>query len=110
MKARIYTTNKQIKKAVHDEIMPLYEAALQDAAYQCFAIMMCVLHRDFGFGGKRLRKLKNSVEAEYVQMRMGVLGRPYEVNDCVRFLKDKFDIDFAYSEYNDSWKTVGRKK
>lgn len=103
MKARVYSTENQIRKAVKAEserqVTEIYEKAMNDAAYQCFATMMCVLHREFGFGGERLRRLKNLTEAEFFAMMNGVLGKPYSTNDCVRFLKEEYGIDFEESMY-----------
>ena len=65
--------------------------------------MMCVLHREFGFGGERLRKLKDLTESEYMAMKTGVLGKPYSTNDCVKFLKENYGIDFDESQYDESW-------
>lgn len=103
MKSRIYRTDSQVRKAVTEEVerqtTEIYEKAMQDTAYQCFATMMIVLHREFGFGGERLRKLKDLTEAEFYAMEKGVLGKPYTANDCVRFLKENYSIDFSESQY-----------
>ena len=32
-------------------------------------------------------------------MTSGVLGKPYSTNDCVRFLKETYNIDFEESMY-----------
>lgn len=103
MKARIYTTQKQVEKAVQLEAKKqtteIYDKALKDAAYQMWAVMLCVLHKQFGFGKTRLHQVKDSTEDEFMMMRDGILGKDYTTNDCVKFLKEKFDIDFEYSQY-----------
>lgn len=115
MKARVFKTESQIRKIVENEAKSqttkIYDAALKDACYQCFAVMMCVLHKEFGFGGERLRKLKDLTESEFMQMKVGILGRSYSTNDCVKFLKENYGIDFAESQYDESWdKAKGSKK
>lgn len=105
MKARVFKTESQIRKVVQREARKqteeIYDKALADAAYQMFAVMMCVLNRRFGFGGKRLRELKDLTEDEFWLMKNGILGKPYTANDCVRYLKDKYGIDFTESQYSD---------
>lgn len=107
MKARVFKTESQIRRIVQDEAKrqttEIYDKAMKDAAYQCFAVLMCVLHKEFGFGKKRLKKLKDLTEFEFMMMKDGVLGNPYDTNDCVRFLKEKYGIDFAESQYDESW-------
>lgn len=107
MKSRVFKTESQIRRIVQDEAKrqttEIYEKAQQDTAYQCFAVMMCILNREFGFGRERLHKVKNLTEAEFMAMKTGVLGRSYGTNDCVKFLKEKYDIDFAKSQYDESW-------
>lgn len=113
MKARVYTTKSQIRKVVQKEAerktTEIYEKAMKDAVYQNMAVVFCVLYREYGFGGKRLRKLKNSVEAEYMAMKLGVLGKKYDTDDCRDFLKEKYGIDFEESMYGENWDKELRK-
>lgn len=105
MKSRVFKTESQIRRIVQDEAKrqatEIYDKALQDAAYQAFAVMMIVLHREFGFGGERLQRLKDLTESEFMMMREGILGKEYTTNDCVKFLKDTYGIDFAESQYTE---------
>ena len=87
------------RKQVEVYLTEKYEAIAQNAAYQAFAVMMCVLNRQYGFGKTRLHRLKNDVESEFVKMKTSFLGRDYSVNDCVKYLKDNYDIDFSKSNY-----------
>lgn len=113
MKARVFKTESQIRRIVQDEAKrqttQIYDAAIRDATYQAHAVMMCVLHREFGFGGDWLRKLKNSVEAEYMAMKLGVLGKSYDTDDCRDFLKKTYGIDFEESMYGENWDKELRK-
>lgn len=114
MKARVFKTESQIRRIVKEEATQqttkIYEAALRDATYQAHAVMMCVLHREFGFGEERLRRLKDLTESEYMAMRVGALGKPYTTNDCVKFLKEEYGIDFAESQYDESWDNVTTRR
>ena len=105
MKARVFKTEAQIRRVVQEEAKrqatEIYDMAMQDSVYQAFAVMMCVLHREFGFGGERLRRLKDLTEDEFMSMKTGVLGKPYSTNDCVRFLKQQYGIDFSESRYKE---------
>lgn len=107
MKARVFKTEAQIRRIVQDEATKqttqIYDKAMKDAVYQNMAVVFCVLHREYGFGGERLRKLKNSVEAEYMAMKLGVLGKTYDTDDCVKFLKENYNIDFSESMYGKCW-------
>lgn len=114
MKSRVFKTESQIRRIVQDEAKrqttEIYDKAMKDAVYQAFAVMMCVLHREFGFGGERLKRLKNLTESEFMMMRTGILGRSYDTNDCVKFLKNTYGIDFEESQYDDeSWHSERRK-
>lgn len=113
MKARVFRTEAQIRRIVQDEATKqttqIYEKAMKDAVYQNMAVVFCVLHREYGFGGERLRKLKNSVEAEYMAMKLGVLGKKYDTDDCRDFLKEKYGIDFEESMYGENWDRELRK-
>ena len=76
-----------------------YEQIAKQAAYQTIAVAFVALHRYFGFGGRRLDQLKGHIESEFVMMKTGVLGRDYSADDCTKFLKDRYGIDFSESAY-----------
>ncbi len=46
MKARVFKTESQIRRIVQDEAKrqttQIYDAAIRDATYQAYAVMMCV--------------------------------------------------------------------
>lgn len=76
-----------------------YERIAKQEAYRALAVAFVVLHRCFGFGGKRLHRLKDEIESEFVMMKTGILGRKYDADDCKRFLNERYDIDFEESIY-----------
>lgn len=114
MKSRVFKSESQIRRIVQDEAKrqttEIYDKAMQDSVYQAFAVMMCVLHKEFGFGKERLHRLKDLTEDEFMAMKCNVLGRSYTTNDCVRFLKENYDIDFSKSQYDESWDKQLRRK
>ena len=76
-----------------------YDQIVRQAVYQTLAVVFFVLHRCFGFGGKRLHRLKDEIESEFVMMKTGVLGKKYDADDCTKFLKARYGIDFSESAY-----------
>lgn len=100
---RIMKSEKEIRQLCRKHVEEAYaeksEEIAQDVAYQAFAVVMCVLNKKFGFGGTRLNTLKDAIEDEFAMMKSGILGRSYTTNDCVRFLKEKYNIDFSESRY-----------
>ena len=105
VKKRVIMTEKKIEEVVKAEAKrhteQIYAQAHQDVSYQVIAVLLCVLHREFGFGKERLTKVKNLTEHEFMAMRTGILGKSYTTNDCVKFLKENYGIDFAESQYED---------
>ena len=100
---RLMKSEKEIKKIcqknVENTLREKHAEISQDIAYQTMAVVMCVLHNRFGFGGMRLQALKDAIEDEFANMKTGILGRNYTTNDCVKFLKDKYNIDFSETRY-----------
>lgn len=98
MKARLVTIGEsEIRKQVAEEFDKLkdkvYENAIKDVIPQFTAVCMCILHREYGFGEKRLKHFLNSLNAEFEIMDCGVLGREYSPEDCLNFLKNEYKID-----------------
>lgn len=84
-----------------------YEQIAKQAAYQTIAVAFVVLHRYFGFGGRRLSQLKEHIESEFVMMKTGIFGRKYDADDCTKFLKDRYGIDFSESAYKaEGWEKL----
>jgi hypothetical protein len=70
--------------------------------FQAIATVMMVLHRQYGFGRKRLQALKDAVETEFYMMDHGVPGvtkrRQYTGVDFVAKLKE-MGVDLEVSQY-----------
>ena len=46
-----------------------------------------------------MSQLKEHIESEFVMMKTGIFGRKYDADDCTKFLKDRYSIDFSESAY-----------
>ena len=109
MKARtpdkIYCSHKAVEQAVRKErqihLRNEYDKIVKDISYQTLAVVFDCLNKEFGFGEKRLKQLKNSVEESFILMDIGVFGRKYDTLDVVKSLKQKFGIDFEQSMYDE---------
>lgn len=98
MKARLVTIGEsEIRKQVAEEFDKLkdkvYENAIKDVIPQFTAVCMCILHREYGFGEKRLKHFLDSLNAEFEIMDCSVLGKEYSPEDCMNFLKNEYRID-----------------
>lgn len=92
-----------VEKAVEKETLrvmdDLTDQITSNAVYQTLATVFVVMDREYGFKKKRLNRLKNLIEDEFVHMKTGILGRDYSTADCVKYLKEHYDIDFSVSQY-----------
>lgn len=98
MKSRIVTMSEsEIRRQVKMEYQKIkdtvYENVIKDVIPQFTAVCLCVLNREYGFGMKRLKRFLDSVNSEFEIMDGGFLGRNYDPLDCLKFLKDKYEID-----------------
>lgn len=105
MKAlRIHCSQKEIEKAVRKEterqLEIEYDKIYRTVCYQTIAVVFDCLNQEFGFGEKRLKQLKNSIEESFMMMTNGVFGRTYNALDIVDKVKEKFGIDFTKSMYD----------
>lgn len=101
---RIYCSQKEIEKAVRKEtqihLREEYDKISRDISYQALAVAFDCLNKEFGFGEKRLKRLKDLIEASFVAMELGVFGKKYDTLDVAKSLKKKFGIDFTKSMYD----------
>lgn len=96
---------KQIcKSEVEKYLNDSYAQIFNDGAYSAIATTFYILHRDFGFGTARLRKLKERIEEENKLMNVGILGRKYDANDLIKFLQDKLNVDIMTSSFEEESK------
>lgn len=98
MEARLVTIGEsEIRKQVAEEFDKLkdkvYENAIKDVIPQFTAVCMYILHREYGFGEKRLKHFLDSLNAEFEIMDCSVLGKEYSPEDYMNFLKNEYKID-----------------
>lgn len=98
MKARVVALSElEIRKQVEKEFDRLkadvHDTVIKDVIPQFTAVCLCVLHKEYGFGAKRLRRFLGNVNAEFEFMEYGVLGKKYDPQDCLNFLKNEYKID-----------------
>lgn len=90
--------DKQIENALNDEwnkkVDKVYDMALRDVSAQVLAVFFTVMNKEYGFGKTRLLRLKKSVESVFHLMNYDVMGRKFSTEDCIKYIKDNFDIDF----------------
>ena len=96
-----FEIKKAVRAEVEKQITPIYEKACQDTTYQTLATVFVVLNREYHFGKKRLHELEDQIESEFMAMETGVLGKPYDGMDCVKYCKEQWDIDFDESLYEE---------
>lgn len=101
-KSEIERRAKQIAREELNKIRDeLYEMVEKDCVYQAIAVTMYELHKLYGFGPKRLKRLKNAIEDEYVLMMQKPLGKDYNPKDVMEWLKEHYQIDFEESQYEE---------
>lgn len=100
---RVMKTQKEIEKicrtVVTKDLEECQDAIVQDAVHQALGVAFFILSRDYGFGRRRLAKLKDEIEAEFKLMQIGVLGKEYNALHVLSYLKETYGIDFTESQY-----------
>lgn len=73
----------------------IYSAATKDITAQILAVMFATLYKPpYNWRGKRLSELKDRIEATFLDMQTGVMGKDFGTVDCIEFMKREFGIDF----------------
>ena len=98
LERRAHEIAQEELEKMRDEI---YEKIEADCCYQAIAVTMWILHRDFGFGEERLKRLKNGIEDEYALMLEKPMGREYMPKDIMEWLKKRYGVDFDESQYDE---------
>lgn len=109
MKANYKTYNKQeLNRIAHETAREtleqvkdeMYQNIEKDCTYQALATVFWTLHKEFGFGRKRLAKLKREVEILYSLMINSdtILWKQLSPRNLQAGLKEKFGIDFYQSD------------
>lgn len=107
MKANYVTLSESaIRRKIEEEYQKkkdqVYEAVMKDVLPQFTAVCLCELSREFGFGEKRLRRFLDGVTSEFEVMNAGVLEKKYSPLDCLKYLREKYEIDVDKELGNES--------
>lgn len=77
----------------------LFKAVQKDVTAQLMATIMTVLHQEFGFGRKRLRRVKRGTEALFRGMlQNGIFGKKFDTQTCIDYMREKFGVDVEKEE------------
>ena len=97
LKAKMVLTKEEIGKYLEEEWELkrdlVYSEVKNDVANQILSVFFTALHKDFGFGKKRLLRVKESVEAYFLLMQTGIFSKSFTPIDCINYLRDEFGID-----------------
>lgn len=98
------TKLRQETQAVAERLVKEREGAIIDAVQtsimqQVLATTFWILHREYGWGKKRLNRLKNQIEDEFVLMHKKPLGKEYSPLDLRELLKTKYGVDLEETQY-----------
>lgn len=97
MKARVLTSESEVKKLAEKEYLRLkdtvYENVINDVIPQFMGVCLTVLNRENNFGKIRLQRFLSSVISEFKMMNKGILFYEYTPFNCLDFMKDKYGID-----------------
>lgn len=90
-------------QAVAERLVKEREDAIIDAVQtsvmqQVLSVTFWILHRDYGWGTKRLNDLKNKIEDEFVLMHKKPLGKEYSPLDVRSWLKE-YGVDLEETQY-----------
>lgn len=73
----------------------LYKIAVKDATAQVLAVVFSTLYKPpYNWRKQRLEQLRANVEATFVSMSVGILGKKFDAVDCIEFMKKEFGIDW----------------
>lgn len=100
---RTYSSSELEKKSreiAQQEIDKYADKFSEIIANQVFACCCYVLHLEFGFGGKRLKRLKDGFEDIADLMEQGVIGKEFNATQAVEWLKSKYGIDLNEQKAN----------
>lgn len=91
------------EKAAREELKRQTEIVCPDCRkatlYYSLATFFLILYRDHGFTKEQLEQLKREYEVEAHLMETGILGKQYNTDQVVNYLKAKIGIDLNESIY-----------
>jgi hypothetical protein len=82
-----------IREEVNKRIEDLYGEVAKDVVAQVSAVFLTVLNKELDFDGTRLRCVADGVKSMVKIMNDKTLSKDFTIDDCVKYLKEKFNID-----------------
>lgn len=102
IKKKMVLTKEEIAQYINEEWESIkdtvYAEVKNDVANQVLAVFFTVLNKEFGFGKKRLLKVKEGVESYFSLMQKGIFNKPFTPIDCLNYLREEFGIDIDKDE------------
>lgn len=94
--------NETARKELEERKDEMYKNVEKDCTNQALAVTFWALHKEFGFGKKRLARLRREVESLYLLMINSngeIMGNEFSPRNLQAGLKEKFGIDFDKSDF-----------
>ena len=88
-----------VDRIVRERENEIIDAVKTSVMTQTLSVAFWILHREYGFGAKRLQRLKNQIEDEFVLMAKKPLGKEYTPLDIRAALKEQYGVDFSETQY-----------
>lgn len=92
-------TEKQLEEYLNEEWekkqAEMYKVITKDVSAQLLAVFFTTLYQPpYNWREKRLLDFKHNVEFVFQSMSTGILGKKFGTEECIAFMKEKFNIDF----------------
>lgn len=91
-------TQAVAERLVKEREAKIIDAVKDSVSQQILAMAFWELHKEFGWGKKRLNRLKNLIEDEFVLMHKKPLGKEYSPLDVRSWLK-QYGVDLEETQY-----------
>ena len=82
-----------VKEEVNKRIEELYEEVAKDVVAQVSAVFLTALNKEFEFGETRLKRVFDSTKGLIKIMNDNAFNKNFNPDDCIKYIKDKFNID-----------------
>lgn len=91
-------TQAVAERLVKEKEAEIIDAVQNSISQQIMAMAFWILHRECGWGPKRLNRLKHQIEDEFVLMYKKPLGKEYSPLDVRSWLKE-YGVDLEETQY-----------
>lgn len=93
MKARVLTTQKDIREAVEDNIKSRMPEIAKEHSVQLMAVVLTTLNKDYRHTPTYCRAFFHKINEMFSVMDINILGKKFDVEDCIDYCKNKLGID-----------------